>query len=189
MKRGILAVLIVAPLVGCEPEASEVTPEEGTMVAEVARPVAGELLRTLVGRLTSAMEEGGPVGAIGFCSEEALPLTRRVQEGQDLPVTLKRTSFRHRNPANAPDEAEEEALLFFERALQEGSAAPSHFVQRVSAEEMRYYQPLFVGEVCLGCHGDPATMDPQVVQAILRKSQDKCSTRNWSTLTETAILT
>jgi hypothetical protein len=154
------------PLLGCGNEAPEVSPEDGARVAQVARPAAAELLRTLVGRLTSALEEEGPLGALEVCSQEAIPLTREVQAGFEPSISLKRTSFRYRNPANAPDEGEEAALLFFERAIQDGSGAPPHMVQRYSEEEMRYYQPLFTGEMCLGCHGDPASLDPDVVQAL-----------------------
>ena len=77
-------------------------------------------------------------------------------------MSLKRTSFRYRNPENAPDEAEEAALLFFERAIADHGDAPAAFVQRLSPEEVRYYRPLFVGEVCLQCHGKPDSFDPQV---------------------------
>ena len=153
----------------CEPGLPELTPEEGEGVARIAEPAAAELLRTLVGRLTGAMEEGGAVAAIEFCSMEALPLTRRVEAGLEGGLGLKRTSFRIRNPANAPDEAEEAALLYFEEAIQSGREAPSSFVQRVSETELRYYKPLFLGEVCLQCHGDPVTMDDQVRELLLRR--------------------
>jgi hypothetical protein len=79
---------------------------------------------------------------------------------------LKRTSFRYRNPDNAPDAAEEEALRFFEDAVVEGGSPPSHMVQRVSDDQYRYYQPLFVGEMCLSCHGDLGAMNPDVLQAL-----------------------
>jgi len=167
--RGVLAVLALWTLTGCGTDVPQVSPEEGERVAQIGRPVAAELLRTLVGRLTAAMEEGGPVEGLDVCSNEAIPLTLTVQESLDQPLELKRTSFRYRNPDNAPDEAEEAALLFFEKAIQEEGGAPPHLVQRVSEEEMRYYQPLFVGEVCLRCHGTLESMDPQVVQALSRE--------------------
>jgi len=81
-------------------------------------------------------------------------------------MAVKRTSFRYRNPSNAPDEAEEMALRYFEETLAEGGQAPSSYVQKVSDTEYRYYQPLFVGDVCLQCHGDPAAMDPAVRETL-----------------------
>ena len=133
---------------------------------QVGEAGAGELLRTLVGRLTQAMDEGGPAQAVEFCSVDAIPLTRMVEAGLEGGVHLKRTSFRVRNPDNAPDEAEELALRYFEDAILEGGEPPSSLVQRVSETELRYYKPLFMGEFCLRCHGDPAVMDPAVLEKV-----------------------
>jgi hypothetical protein len=108
------------------------------------------------------MEEGGPAGALEFCSIEALPLTRSVQAGLEGGLQLKRTSFRVRNPSNAPDEAEEEALLHFEEAIRASGEAPASYVQWVSAQEYRYYKPLFVAEPCLTCHGQLEALDEDV---------------------------
>ncbi len=166
MRTAYLLIVPVLAFSACEPSLPEVTPEEGERVARIAEPAAADLLRTLVGRLTAALDEGGPSQAFDLCSDEAIPLTRMVEAGFEGTLSLKRTSFRYRNPANAPDEAEEAALIFFERAIQDGGDAPSSFVQRVSQGEVRYYKPLFVGELCLGCHGDPESMDPQVRQAL-----------------------
>jgi len=149
-------------LSGCDEGSPEVDPAERSRIVAVAAPAATALRQGLVTRLTAAMEEGGPVGAIGFCSTEAIPLTQAIQSGLHEGLTLKRTSFRYRNPANAPDEAEEAALLYFERSLQDMPEPPSFLTQRVSEEEVRYYEPLLVGEFCLQCHGAPDLLDPQV---------------------------
>ena len=154
---------------GCAPELPEVTAEEGERVAQIAAPAAAEFLRALVGRLTAALEEGGPSQAIEMCSNEAIPLTRMVEAGLGGNLSLKRTSFRYRNPENAPDEGDEAALLYFERAIRDQGEAPSGFVQRASASELRYYRPLFVAEVCLGCHGNPESMDPEVLRVLAER--------------------
>ena len=162
--------LLLSPaLSGCGGQGQEIDPTVGDEVAGIAQPASAELLRTLVGRLNAALEEGGPVHAIDFCSDEALPLTASVQSGIPGGLTMKRTSFRYRNPLNEPDQAEEEALLFFEEAALAGGPPPSSFVQRVSVEEYRYYQPLFLGDLCLQCHGDPETIAPEVKEALAEK--------------------
>jgi hypothetical protein len=150
----------------CQEKAPDLTIQEGEEVARIADPAASELLRSLVGRLTGAMEEGGPVAAIDFCSTEAIPLTLHVQEGLDEGLVLKRTSFRYRNPENAPDEAEEEALVHFEDAIAAGESSPATYVQKVSDDEYRFYRALYLGEVCLQCHGDPDSMDPGVLATL-----------------------
>ena len=162
IKRVFLLSGLVLGLSACEQGLPEMTPEEGERVTQVAEPVAAELLRTLVGSLTAALEKGGVAQAMELCSNEAMPLTRMVEAGLGESMSLKRTTFRYRNPENAPDEGDEAALLFFEREIENQGRAPASLVQRVSTEEVRYYRPMFVGEVCLGCHGDPVSMDPQV---------------------------
>lgn len=168
--RGMRLWMAVVPLVlasgACQEMPPNLTIQEGEEVARIADPAASELLRTLVGKLTGAMEEGGPVAAIDFCSTEAIPLTLHVQEGQAEGLVLKRTSFRYRNPANAPDEAEEEALVHFEDAIAAGETSPATFVQKVSEDEYRFYRALYLGEVCLQCHGDADSMDPGVLAAL-----------------------
>jgi hypothetical protein len=176
MRSAYLMAFSVLVLSVCEQGLPEVTPEEGERVSQLAEPAAAELLRTLVGTLTAALEQGGAVQAIELCSTEAMPLTRMVEAGLGEPMSLKRTSFRYRNPENAPDEGDEAALLYFERAIQGQGEAPASFVQRVSAEEVRYYRPLFVGEVCLGCHGDPDSMDPQVLRVLSERYPEDLAT-------------
>ena len=166
MRSSFLVVASVLVLSACDEGLPEITPEDGERTAQIAEPAAAELLRTLVGRLTSALEEGGAAEAMDLCSNEAMRLTRSVEAGLDEPMSLKRTSFRYRNPENAPDAGEEEALLFFERAIADHGEAPASFVQRFSPEEVRYYRPLFVGEVCLQCHGTPESIDDQVQRVL-----------------------
>lgn len=149
-------------LAGCGERLPEVTPEENARVVQVAEPAAAELMRTLLGRLDAALEEGGPAHAIDFCSMDAIPVTRLVEAGLEGGLSLKRTSFRYRNPDNAPDEAEELALRYYEDEILAGREPPAHYVQRVSEGELRYYRPLFVAEFCLRCHGERERMDPEV---------------------------
>ncbi len=157
-----VAFLLLALLFACAESSPPIGQEEEDRVVELAEPVVVELQRNLVASLTAAMEDGGPVNAIGFCSTEALPLTHQVQAGFPGGLDLKRTSFRYRNPENAPDEAEELALLYFEEAVQGGGTVPSSYVQKVSDQEFRYYKPLFLGEFCLQCHGKREALSPDV---------------------------
>ncbi|MBT8396573.1 MAG: DUF3365 domain-containing protein [Gemmatimonadetes bacterium] len=162
----LFGVLFCGGAGACGDEQPSMTVEEGQAVVQVAEPAASELLRTLVGHLTSALEERGPAGAMEFCSREALPLTREVQAGLKGGLKLKRTSFRVRNPLNAPDGPEEEALLYFEEAIMAGGKPPASFVQKVSDSELRFYRPLFIADVCTRCHGPPENLD-EGVRAVL----------------------
>jgi hypothetical protein len=153
---------VLSSVSACKQEAPSLAPEVGEAVSDLGAPVASELVRTLVGHLTAAMEDGGPSGAVEFCSEEALPLTEQVRAQASDGFELKRTSFRTRNPLNSPDEAEEAALEYFEKILAAGGDPPESYVQQVSESEYRYYRPLFVAEPCTQCHGQIEDLDPAV---------------------------
>ncbi|MFG1690635.1 DUF3365 domain-containing protein [Gemmatimonadota bacterium] len=156
-------------LCACGGGLPEMTPEETQVVQELGEPAAGELARTLIQHLSLAMAEGGPSQAVDFCSSEALDLTEEVQAGLTEGFGLKRTSLNYRNPANMPDEFEDVALRYFQHAIGEGDQAPPSYIQRVSREEIRYYKPLFLGEPCLQCHGDPVGFDPGVREILAER--------------------
>ncbi len=157
------------------PEAYDITPEaaptdtEISRVSAVAAPVAGALTQTLGGNLMAAIEADGHVGAMEFCNVQAMPLTAQVTEEQGLEV--KRTSWRVRNPDNAPDSLEVQALAHF-AAQAEAGEAPEPWVQAVPAGGWRYYQPLPTGDLCLSCHGSPEQLGDGVQQALDRLYPD-----------------
>ncbi len=158
---GMLALAVAAAACGGSGE-SAIDDGARAAVAEVGDSAAMSLVRTLGGRLNAALANGGPADAIAFCSGEAQELTDSVSRSLGPGWEVKRTTLRTRNPRNAPDSLEAEALAYF--ASREGSAsgAPSSYVQRTSAGSYRYYIPLRIGHMCLECHGDPDQMDPAV---------------------------
>jgi hypothetical protein len=121
-------------------------------------------MTTLSGRLQEAIRERGTAGALEFCNVEALPLTAQVAEEQGMEVT--RTSLRVRNPGNAPDAADAEALEWFQAGLAAGSVPPALHVRRLRDGGFRYYQPLMTAELCVQCHGRREEMAPEVVRAL-----------------------
>lgn len=175
-----ILTLLLAPIVllaGCAREepadppgvASITANDAGSATGNEAEAVAaGEaaaiaLTRELMGRVSSAIAEGGPAFAIDFCSEEALPLTSALAE--ELGVRMKRTSSRVRNPENAPDADERAALAYFEEELEKGNTLPQHLVRQIDGET-RYYRPIIVAELCTTCHGPRDALDPEVRDAL-----------------------
>ncbi len=133
-------------------------------VVEIGQKASKALLKTLVGELKKAMKEGGPLKAVEVCSKKALKLTEEVSKKEG--VEIKRTTFKYRNPKNAPDKYEKEALEYFEKSLKEKGELPKYYVQKVNENEYRYYMPLKIKGICLTCHGDPAHMDKKLVGKI-----------------------
>jgi mono/diheme cytochrome c family protein len=132
-------------------------------VTAVGEKAAAALRTGLIGRLTAALAEGGPAGAIDVCALEAMPLTDSIAAAGDG-IALKRTATRVRNPLNAPDELERAALTWFESELAAGRTPAAH-VQRDGAD-FRYYAPLRVAALCLNCHGPVETLSSDVRRAL-----------------------
>jgi hypothetical protein len=144
-----------------------VTNEE--RIKEIGDRASLELLRTLRGELEKALSERGPLGAVEVCSMSATRLTKEASVRIHPGISIKRTSFRYRNPNNAPTEDEAEALRYFERELQGKGSLPSHYIQRVVARgkvEYNYYKPIITEPICLTCHGDTRSMSPELLKKI-----------------------
>lgn len=134
-----------------------------------------QLVTTLSAALTAAVQEGGLNQGVVICQTQALPLTQASFSGSPSRVTgLKRTSLKVRNPANAPDSAEEAALVRVAQMLADGDPLPDLLVQQISATaesdpELRIYKPLKVAAKCLACHGDPATFSTKLRTSLAQR--------------------
>lgn len=152
----------------------EVSMEEALLeaVRPVAGPVAGELMKTLSGRLMEAMGTGGPKAAIRVCRDEAMVLSETVRRESGIPH-LKRVGVRVRNPENAPDPHEAAALAHFTREGVEEGQYPKEWVQRVTLaegeEQLRYYRAIPLQARCVGCHG-PKEQIPGVIREVLAEA-------------------
>ncbi len=148
--------------------------EKTEQIRAIAKPVAQKLLMTIRDELTRALAKGGPVDAISVCQIQAPKLTSEVRDRSRPAGTiflLKRTSNLVRNPADAPDPAERQALQIYLEAESRHESLPPDLLQKVVSEgktTYRYYQPIRVAALCLSCHGDPASLSPDV-RAVLRE--------------------
>lgn len=86
-------------------------------------------------------------------------------------VSLKRTGFRVRNQANAPDDWEIEKLEEFDFLMQAGLDPETLGVAEIITEGeqrvMRWIRPLVMKETCLVCHGEE--IDPRLLDLIERE--------------------
>ena len=84
---GTFAILLALSAAACGTEgASEVSPEIEAAVLEAGGPAADALVGTLVTRLSGAIQHGGTVSAIEFCSTSASELTAGVARENAAPV-------------------------------------------------------------------------------------------------------
>lgn len=113
--------------------------------------------------LVSAMQDGGPIAAVEFCNTKALPLTNTYSEKYFTEV--KRVSDKNRNPKNAASEKELAIMEDFRNTLKDSK--PLSPKVTIDAEgKKHYYAPIYMGGVCLTCHGNPKNMQPELVSTL-----------------------
>lgn len=144
---------------------------EVAAIRQAGQAAVAAVGKKLVTALNTALAAGGPEAAVLVCQTQALPLTAEKLADQPTLVSVKRTSLRLRNSANAPDAAERLALDHVAKLVAAGQPPPPVLVQRIqpsgtAAPEWRVYRPIATKAECLVCHGDPATQSPALRTAL-----------------------
>lgn len=124
----------------------------------------------LMANVMQAMKTGGPVYAVTFCNEQAMPLTDSLSKKYNCEI--KRVSDKYRNPANKPTETE---LETWKNISSSGTASPI-----ISTENghLVYYKPIKIAmPACLKCHGKPGLdIDAKTLEIIRQKYPDDMAT-------------
>lgn len=137
-------------------------------IEEIGTEAANALALSLKTLLVSSLESSGPVDALKFCQQAALPTTEALSKKFGEEITISRTALKVRNPQNEPDKLDKQVLDQLEEILAAGNEAlPGKVVAQTSETTYRYYKPLVTLALCLKCHGDPASM-PADLQTTLQ---------------------
>ena len=159
--QALIAFALPALFAGCatQPDAEE----QAALVAD-ARKASAALTQKLGGELKAAIAADGPAGAIAVCKTRAPQIAAEVS--QQFGVEAKRVSPKNRNPDGVPDAWEAEAQAGLEKRLAAGEKPETldtwQIVRTSGGQQFRYAKALPVQQMCLNCHGDPATMDEGV---------------------------
>lgn len=134
---------------------------DGEPIAKARQAVAA-LAGDLRKNLEEALRADGPLGALGVCHAIAPEATRSQSAAHGM--TIKRTAFRVRNSANAPDAHERRVLESFAAKIAEGSnPADLEDVETVTEGDvrtLRYMKPIMMAEKpCAACHGSSVAPD------------------------------
>ena len=155
---------------GIKPEiVSMINIEDAPAFYIIADSTAMVLVNTLGGRLTEVIQSDGIIKAIDVCKEEAYDITDDLEEKLGKNVSIKRVSNKYRNPKNAPDKYEIEALAWFEEQIAQGNMLPKVYgqkIQRNKNEIYRFYKPMKMQTKCLLCHGDEEALMPSVAERV-----------------------
>lgn len=164
----IIAMLIFS--CGSEPETiSVITKNDAPEFFKLADSAAVVLVKSLGGRLTEVIQSDGVIKAIDVCKEEAYDITDDIEDKIGKNISIKRVSNKYRNPKNAPDKYEIEALAWFEEQIAQGNMLPKVYGQRILRKKndiYRFYKPMKMQTKCLLCHGDVETRLPDVSKRI-----------------------
>lgn len=167
--RRIAILLLVAAACG------DRAPGDAEVAAARARAsdAAAKLMGALFTELQAALAKGPPEQAIDVCADRAPAIARAI--GAETGLSVRRTSLRTRNPANAPDEWER---AWLERATRGGAPAvdDAEVVREGGRYQLRYVRVVRLAEMCTTCHGAPDTIPPAVREAVARRYPDDRAT-------------
>ncbi len=97
----------------------------------------------------------------------------KPKPGEPTVTAIKRTSTMLRDPANAPDAADQAALDRIHLQLMNNETPDKIIVQKIDhkdqAAEWRVYRPIATTQSCLACHGDPAKFSPKVREVLEKR--------------------
>lgn len=130
-----------------------------------ARASSQELTRHLAAALKSELAVAGPQSAVSVCRDLAPQMTGALS--RDSGARIARVSLKTRNPLlGMPDAWEQQVLADFDRraAAGENPALLEHWdtVSEPEGRYFRYMRAIPVQPLCLACHGDDATVGPEV---------------------------
>lgn len=177
----ILLCCVALPLLGssCKKKlqqaaANGVTPPTEQMATDPAAAaellrrgseISDKLMQFLGSKLKAALQAGGPEHALVVCQQLAEPLTMSVAaEFQD--AQIKRVSLKPRNPRNAPDEIDRKILTEWQKKVDAGLAVPESEVRSRGDGTTVFYRPIRTQDVCMNCHGDPATFPAELTERL-----------------------
>jgi len=155
----ITLVVSVSVLLSCSQSSKKIvepTAGEQEIIIAKGEAIAVALVQSLKSEVKQAIESQGVEEAIAVCNLEAIPLTNQIEELSGRDISIKRTSFRFRNPENEPDEIETLALSYFEMLYAQGKEIPQAYTQKVMIGTdtlYYYYKPMKMEALCLLCHG------------------------------------
>lgn len=143
---GILSIVLLF-FASCQEGLS--TKEKENYTAK-GKEIAQATFKRMAGEVEKNMKEGGVSQAAPFCNAHASDLTVEMEEKYN--VTIKRTSQKLRNEANAPTEEELLVLKQFETSINDGIALKPN----VTLDEKglpHFYAPILLKDKCVACHG------------------------------------
>jgi hypothetical protein len=132
--------------------------------------ISSVMQQVLLANVMQATKSGGPVYAVTFCNEHAMPLTDSLSKMYSCQI--QRISDKYRNPDNKPSESDMEMILKM------GSLTSAEPVLIFEKGKTVYYKPIKIAmPACLNCHGtEGKDISAKTLEAIRQKYPDDLAT-------------
>lgn len=130
--------------------------------------IAAKAQQVLLSNVAEQMKLGGPVGALDFCNEKAIPLTDSVSEA--FSKKIQRLTDKTRNSDNAIVNAIDQKAWNEIKELMADTNTNKHLILSEDSA-IYYYKAIPIGmPTCLMCHGNKQTaIAPETLEAIAKK--------------------
>lgn len=162
-KSNFIISLLLVSIISCTEKKK---PEDDVALKSKGDSLINQTFDTLRNTLLKAIGEKGFPGAISFCNTEAMSLTNTYASEE---ITIKRTSDKLRNPANAPNSMEQEVISAYLQLIKDNGELKA-ILKKDDAGSNHYFKPILLQAMCLNCHGDKTTqIKPDTWEAILQK--------------------
>ena len=116
------------------------------------KDIARETTSVLQKHLKKAIKESGLEYAVDFCHTKAMELTDSISRAES--VTVRRLAKKYRNPVNETDPEESELFKSYILEWLGGRPLSPKIIPDKDGHPV-FYNPMYVGTVCLNCHGVP----------------------------------
>lgn len=169
--RALIVILIPVFLFSCfgggDKEQTEVVSETEAIAMDHLRKTgkiyADSAQKVLGMNLKKAIAEGGPIGALDFCSLRAIPITDSAAAVMN--VELSRVSDKPRNVMNTAD-FDELRIIGKMKAAHKTEKGIEPILSRKENSIIAYY-PILTQPMCLQCHGNPGKeISPETADVI-----------------------
>ncbi|MCP5537176.1 MAG: DUF3365 domain-containing protein [Akkermansiaceae bacterium] len=172
----ILAISLLSGFTACQEKKQEqthgdtatgATTESGREQELLTRggEASAALLGSLGPKLKAALQARGPVHALTVCQQLAQPSTGEVS-GKFEGLSISRVSLKARNPDNAADELDQEVLHTWEKQVASGAGVPADVIRYKDDKSAVFYRAIMTQDVCMKCHGDPATFSRELADRL-----------------------
>ncbi len=142
-------------------------------VEEIGNKIIKRLTKKMTRELKGAITENGFSDALSYCHTKAASIVKDItNEFKD--ISVKRVTDRPRNPKDKLDDYDILAFNYFKTHRVKKSY--TILIKRGKKRYYRYYQPIYIKSLCLGCHGKKDKIEKGVLDRLKKYYPDDMAT-------------